>query len=117
VPLDEALSRVVIDFSGRPGLVWEVPFTRALIGRFDVDERGMILGADGERLLIGWMGLPDTTCPSARDGWAHCLTLPRVLTIEDGQLRQRQFVFAALDGFLPFGSTLRGDAGFFALLV
>ena len=37
VPLDEALSRVVIDFSGRPGLVWEVPFTRALIGRFDVD--------------------------------------------------------------------------------
>ena len=37
VPLDEALSRVVIDFSGRPGLFWEVPFTRALIGRFDVD--------------------------------------------------------------------------------
>lgn len=37
VPLDEALSRVVIDFSGRPGLCWQVPFTRAMIGRFDVD--------------------------------------------------------------------------------
>jgi imidazoleglycerol-phosphate dehydratase len=37
VPLDEALSRVVIDFSGRPGLDWHVPFTRAMIGEFDVD--------------------------------------------------------------------------------
>ena len=37
VPLDEALSRVVIDFSGRPGLHWNVPFTRATVGRMDVD--------------------------------------------------------------------------------
>ena len=37
VPLDEALSRVVIDFSGRPGLVYELKFTRAWIGEFDVD--------------------------------------------------------------------------------
>ena len=37
VPLDEALSRVVIDFSGRPGLEFHVAFTRARIGRFDVD--------------------------------------------------------------------------------
>jgi len=37
VPLDEALSRVVLDFSGRPGLEFHVPFTRALIGEFDVD--------------------------------------------------------------------------------
>ena len=37
VPLDEALSRVVIDFSGRPGLAYHVKFTRALIGEFDVD--------------------------------------------------------------------------------
>ncbi|MCK2041100.1 imidazoleglycerol-phosphate dehydratase HisB [Chromohalobacter salexigens] len=35
VPLDEALSRVVIDFSGRPGLSMDVEFTRANIGRFD----------------------------------------------------------------------------------
>ena len=37
VPLDEALSRVVIDLSGRPGLVFGVEFTRATIGVFDVD--------------------------------------------------------------------------------
>jgi imidazoleglycerol-phosphate dehydratase len=37
VPLDEALSRVVIDLSGRPGLVFSVPFTRGTIGEFDVD--------------------------------------------------------------------------------
>jgi imidazoleglycerol-phosphate dehydratase len=37
VPLDEALSRVVIDFSGRPCLEYHVDFTRALIGEFDVD--------------------------------------------------------------------------------
>lgn len=37
VPLDEALSRVVIDFSGRPGLEYAVNYPRALIGEFDVD--------------------------------------------------------------------------------
>ncbi len=37
VPLDEALSRVVIDLSGRPGLEYHIPFTRACIGSFDVD--------------------------------------------------------------------------------
>jgi imidazoleglycerol-phosphate dehydratase len=37
VPLDEALSRVVLDLSGRPGLDYHVPFTRALVGTFDVD--------------------------------------------------------------------------------
>ena len=37
VPLDEALARVVVDLSGRPGLVFEVPFVRGTIGEFDVD--------------------------------------------------------------------------------
>ncbi len=37
VPLDEALSRVVIDFSGRPGLEYHVDYPRATIGEFDVD--------------------------------------------------------------------------------
>jgi imidazoleglycerol-phosphate dehydratase len=36
-PLDEALSRVVIDFSGRPGITYNVEFTRASVGGFDVD--------------------------------------------------------------------------------
>ncbi|MFM1907651.1 MAG: imidazoleglycerol-phosphate dehydratase HisB [Pseudomonadota bacterium] len=35
VPLDEALSRVVIDFSGRPGLVLNIPYTSGMIGGFD----------------------------------------------------------------------------------
>ena len=37
VPLDEALSRVVVDLSGRPGLSFNVDFSRAMIGAFDVD--------------------------------------------------------------------------------
>jgi imidazoleglycerol-phosphate dehydratase len=37
VPLDEALSRVVVDFSGRPSLHYDIPFTRASVGDFDVD--------------------------------------------------------------------------------
>ncbi len=37
VPLDEALSRVVLDLSGRPGLFYEVTYPRALVGNFDID--------------------------------------------------------------------------------
>lgn len=37
VPLDEALSRVVVDFSGRPGIEYHIPFTRSAVGGFDVD--------------------------------------------------------------------------------
>ena len=37
VPLDEALSRVVVDLSGRPGLAFNIDFSRSLIGDFDVD--------------------------------------------------------------------------------
>jgi len=37
VPLDEALSRVVVDFSGRPGLEFHVPFTRGSVGDFDTE--------------------------------------------------------------------------------
>lgn len=37
VPLDEALSRVALDLSGRPGLTFDCAFTRAMIGEFDVD--------------------------------------------------------------------------------
>jgi imidazoleglycerol-phosphate dehydratase len=37
VPLDEALSRVVLDFSGRPGLIYDIPFTKKSVGQFDVE--------------------------------------------------------------------------------
>ncbi len=40
VPLDEALSRVVIDFSGRPGLEYDINYPRSMIGEFDVDLLG-----------------------------------------------------------------------------
>jgi beta-fructofuranosidase len=43
----------------------------------------------GRRVLVGWMGLPEIEYPTDRFGWAHALTLPRVLTIEDGSLKQR----------------------------
>lgn len=47
------------------------------------------LSPNAERLSIAWFGLPDMSCPTAQDGWAHCLTLPRVLSFENGQLYQR----------------------------
>ncbi len=36
--------------------------------------------------LIGWMGLPEIEYPTDNEGWAHCLTIPRVLNVENGQL-------------------------------
>ncbi|PNZ70758.1 sucrose-6-phosphate hydrolase [Staphylococcus croceilyticus] len=43
----------------------------------------------GKRILIGWMGLPEINYPTDEEGWAHCLTIPRELSVEDGKLRQR----------------------------
>ncbi|WP_414055406.1 glycoside hydrolase family 32 protein [Macrococcus equi] len=56
---------------------------------FDFYAPQTTLDKDGNRILIGWMGLPDTGYPTDKEGWAHCLTLPRVLTVEDNKLRQR----------------------------
>ncbi|GGG13567.1 invertase [Paenibacillus albidus] len=44
---------------------------------------------DGRRLLVGWMGLPEIDYPTDQHGWAHCLTLPRELTLNNGTLIQR----------------------------
>lgn len=79
-----------------------------LVGNFDYDTLNMshegfneldngfdfyapqtTLSADGDRILIGWMGLPDTEYPTDQYEWAHCMTLPRILTIENNQLKQR----------------------------
>ncbi|SES72580.1 sucrose-6-phosphate hydrolase [Thorsellia anophelis] len=43
---------------------------------------------DGRRIMIAWMGLPEIEYPSDKDGWAHCLTLPRELTLIDGKIFQ-----------------------------
>ncbi|WP_393965532.1 glycoside hydrolase family 32 protein [Exiguobacterium sp. S22-S28] len=56
---------------------------------FDFYAPQTTLAADGRRILVGWMGLPDITYPSDRYNWAHGLTLPRELTLENQHLRQR----------------------------
>jgi beta-fructofuranosidase len=43
----------------------------------------------GRRILVGWMGLPEIDYPTDKNGWAHCLTLPRELTVKDGKLVQQ----------------------------
>lgn len=39
--------------------------------------------------MVAWMGLPDIEYPTDPNGWAHCLTLPRELTLHEGKLLQR----------------------------
>ncbi|KAA9016462.1 glycoside hydrolase family 32 protein [Niallia endozanthoxylica] len=43
----------------------------------------------GRRILVGWMGLPEIDYPTDRNGWAHCLTLPRELLVREGKLYQK----------------------------
>ncbi|QKS73350.1 sucrose-6-phosphate hydrolase [Paenalkalicoccus suaedae] len=68
-------------------------------GEFDELDRGFEFYApqttvdeSGRRILVGWMGVPDQEeeyQPTVEKGWIHCLTVPRVLTVEDGLLKQR----------------------------
>ena len=44
---------------------------------------------DGRRILTAWMGLPDVAYPTDSEDWAHCLTLPRELSLKDGKLIQQ----------------------------
>ena len=44
---------------------------------------------DGRRILVGWLGLPGVDCVTDEDGWAHCITLPRELSLKDGHLYQK----------------------------
>ncbi|MDO3527566.1 glycoside hydrolase family 32 protein [Ralstonia pseudosolanacearum] len=63
---------------------------RPLDQGFDFYAPQTLLGPDGRRLLIGWMGLPvQPQTPTVASGWMHCLTLPRELTLEGDQLMQR----------------------------
>lgn len=43
----------------------------------------------GRRILVGWMGLPEINYPTDRNGWAHCLTLPRELSVRNNKLVQQ----------------------------
>ncbi|MFJ7754652.1 glycoside hydrolase family 32 protein [Peribacillus muralis] len=56
---------------------------------FDFYAPQTTLSPDGRRLLVGWMGLPEIEYPTDSEGWAHCLTIPRELSIKDGILYQQ----------------------------
>lgn len=44
---------------------------------------------EGRRILVGWMGLPEIAYPTDSNGWAHCLTIPREITIQNNKLIQK----------------------------
>ncbi|WP_243387273.1 glycoside hydrolase family 32 protein [Bacillus kexueae] len=56
---------------------------------FDFYAPQTMVDVKGRRILVGWMGLPEIEYPTDVDGWAHCLTLPRELSIQNGKLIQR----------------------------
>jgi beta-fructofuranosidase len=56
---------------------------------FDFYAPQTTLSSDGRRLLVGWMGLPEIDYPTDQNDWAHCLTLPRELSIKNGKLFQQ----------------------------
>lgn len=56
---------------------------------FDFYAPQSTLDPRGRRILVGWMGLPDVSYPTDEHGWAHCLTLPRVLSVQSGKLIQQ----------------------------
>jgi beta-fructofuranosidase len=55
---------------------------------FDFYAPQTFLDEKGERILIGWMGVPEIPYPTDSSGWAHALTLPRVLSIKNERLYQ-----------------------------
>jgi beta-fructofuranosidase len=56
---------------------------------FDFYAPQTMIDADGRRILVGWMGLPEIDYPTVKHGWVHCLTVPRELTIWDNKLIQK----------------------------
>ncbi|AKG35777.1 glycoside hydrolase family 32 protein [Paenibacillus durus] len=62
---------------------------RELDSGFDFYAPQTTQAPDGRRLLTAWMGLPEIDYPTDDHGWAHCLTLPRELTLKNGRLIQR----------------------------
>lgn len=56
---------------------------------FDFYAPQTMLDPKGRRILSGWMGLPDIEYPTDQHGWAHCLTIPRELSLSNGKLIQK----------------------------
>jgi beta-fructofuranosidase len=56
---------------------------------FDFYAPQTMQGPSGRRILVGWMGLPEIEYPTDVHGWAHCLTIPRELTVQGNKLIQQ----------------------------
>ncbi|NUU76673.1 glycoside hydrolase family 32 protein [Paenibacillus xylanilyticus] len=56
---------------------------------FDFYAPQTMAAPDGRRILVGWLGLPEVEYPTDASGWAHCLTIPRQLSLRDGKLIQQ----------------------------
>ncbi|MFD1413226.1 glycoside hydrolase family 32 protein [Oceanobacillus jeddahense] len=63
-------------------------FFQELDAGFDFYAPQTTQAPDGRQILIGWMGLPDTSYPTDKDMWANCLTIPRELYIENNKIYQ-----------------------------
>ncbi|VBB09827.1 sucrose-6-phosphate hydrolase [Lucifera butyrica] len=69
-------------------LTFETECVRELDKGFDFYAPQTFQDPAGRRLLLGWAGMSETEYPSDKNQWAHCLTLPRQLRLQDGVLRQ-----------------------------
>ncbi|MBM7839255.1 beta-fructofuranosidase [Alkalihalobacillus xiaoxiensis] len=72
----------------KSGKLTHAPFQEIDAG-FDFYAPQTTAAPDGRRLLIGWMGLPEIAYPTDQEGWAHCMTIPRELFLQNGSLCQR----------------------------
>lgn len=71
------------DYRLQPFALWDAGFDFYAPQTFQAD--------DGRRILIGWMGMPDEKTyvnPTVADGWQHCFTVPREVTVRYGRVRQ-----------------------------
>ncbi|RRK10150.1 sucrose-6-phosphate hydrolase [Lactiplantibacillus garii] len=76
---------------------------------FDCYATQVVNGPDHQAYAISWLGLPDTTYPSDREGWQGCLSLVKALHVVNGQLRQTPVTIpAATSHFEPLRDTLKG---------
>ena len=87
---------------------------RSLFSGRDFYAPQTFLSEDGRRILIGWAGLPDTEKThrnlSVANGWQHCLTLPRELTVKDGKVFQAPVrELKSLDWQSPDPNEMKGD--------
>jgi len=89
VPLDEALSRAVVDFSGRPGLEYHVAFKRALIGEYEETVAALLQGLtrDNHALAIEIAALPESI-----RGYGHI----KAKSAAAARAKRDEFIFAPL---------------------